>query len=152
MKRGLLLVMLAIGLSACGSSPNEVEPRPIETPKPVVTSVPQSGAAQECARDPAGQIACLIENFALKSCDGAVVLGSMFKTNENDDTFNFRTAYGLDNACRAELEAAVASRSFREEGKGEFVARRNSGYREGVIFGLQTSPDGSVVEWERIQE
>ncbi len=97
-------------------------------------------------------MACLVERFELKSCDSATVLGSMFRANEADETYSYRTAYGLSSDCVSELQDAANQRSFRENDKGELIAKQRSGYRETLIIGLQVSPDGSVVEWERIQE
>ena len=76
----------------------------------------------------------------------------MFRANEAEETFEHRTAFGLDNACFAELETAARRRNFNEDDKGELVAKSANGYRETLIIGLQISADGSVVEWERTQE
>lgn len=116
------------------------------------SNVAAQTAAEPCERDAAGQMACLIERFELESCDSATVLGSMFRANEADETYSYRTAYGLSSDCVTELKVAAERSSFRENDKGELIAKQRSGYRETLIIGLQVSPDGSVVEWERIQE
>lgn len=122
-----------------------------QPPKPPSTSA-DTGETDGCERDASGQVDCLKAAFDLESCDDAAVLGSAHSSSATDKTFNFRTAYGVKNACRAELEAAIKARGFRDVGKGQFVSKREPDYRESVIFGLQTSPDGSVIEWERIHE
>ena len=109
-------------------------------------------SATDCGRDEAGQVSCLVSAFDLKECGEAKVLGSMFRANEAEETFEHRTAFGLDNACFAELETAARRRNFNEDDKGELVAKSANGYRETLIIGLQISADGSVVEWERTQE
>lgn len=76
----------------------------------------------------------------------------MFRENEADGTYSFRTAYGIDADCLAELNDAARKNSFREDEKGTLVAKPRTGYRETIIIGLQISQDGTVVEWEREQQ
>ena len=76
----------------------------------------------------------------------------MFRENERAETFEHRTAYGIDGKCLADLQEAAKRRNFREDDKGELVAKPRTGYREKLIIGLQISADGNVIEWERVQE
>ncbi|WP_298466245.1 hypothetical protein [uncultured Erythrobacter sp.] len=149
--------VLVLALGACDNAPSQPEAQPKQPAavgKPVAS--PLTGDAtsetETCERDAAGQVACLNEKFALELCGGAQVLGSMFRENEADGTYSFRTAYGLNADCLSELKDAARKNSFREGDKGELVAKPRTGYRETIIIGLQISQDGTVVEWERTKE
>ncbi|MDJ0641331.1 MAG: hypothetical protein QNJ15_00805 [Erythrobacter sp.] len=153
-----MLAPLAIAATACGG---DSQPSASDTASQSVDDVETGGVeavadadaeVAECGRDAESQVSCFVRAFKLKECDAAQVLGSMFRANDAADTYEHRTAYGLDNACLADLEGAAKRRNLRENEQGELVARRKNGYREKLIIGLQVSPDGTVVEWERTQE
>ena len=118
----------------------------------VVATNSTTPSTAECDQDAAGQVSCLVSAFDLEKCSDAKVLGSMFRANEAEGSFEHRTAFGLDKACLAELEASAKRRNFSEDDKGELVAKSTDGSREKLIIGLQISADGSVVEWERTKE
>ncbi|MEL6528656.1 MAG: hypothetical protein AAFQ27_01760 [Pseudomonadota bacterium] len=147
---------LTVGLSGCGdrSDTSERNNTP-ETGSPSVEQAPAAASSvqsEECGRDAAGQVDCLARSFAVENCSAGQVLGSMFRENEVEETHSYRTAYGLSSDCVVELKSAAKRRGFRENDKGELIAKPRSGYRETLIIGLQISADGSVVEWERVQE
>lgn len=102
-----------------------------------------------CERDGDGQIECLKQSFGLTECGEAAVLGSMFRDNDASKAYSHRTAFGLGNSCVEDLRDGATSLGFRENDRGELVGRLREGYSETLIFGLQVSTDGSVVEWER---
>ncbi len=154
--RTAIAVVLTLGLAACSDAPekpatSDETATPSETAN-TVQILPSKADPASCERDAAGQVACLNSAFELESCGDAQVLGSMFRENEADHTHSYRTAYGLSNGCVEELKTAAKRRNFRENDKGELIAKPRTGYRETLIIGLQISADGSVVEWERIQE
>lgn len=149
----------ALGVTACGdvaTEPTADAPEAASAVQPEKTGSPervrQANEAAACERDADGQTACLIQAFQLEQCDSAAVLGSMFRENEVGATYAHRTAFGVDAACAAELREVSRKRGLRENDKGEFVLTHEGGYRETLIFGLQISEDGSVVEWERTQQ
>lgn len=152
-----LVAMASVG--GCADETADIRPpaKPSEAPgagsigerTPIATG--HSDPAS-CDRDETGQIACLGDRFALTECDKGAVLGSMFRENEAKGTYQYRTAFGLDRSCISELREAAPKRGLRKNDKGEFVLDRGEGYRETLIIGLQVSADGSVVEWERVQE
>ncbi|MEM7664606.1 MAG: hypothetical protein AAF250_02000 [Pseudomonadota bacterium] len=160
MRTGVAVALAsALSVAACGDAVTEPAS---DAPEAAAVSLPektgnperfrQANEAGACERDADGQTACLIQAFQLERCDSAAVLGSMFRENEAEATYAHRTAFGVDATCAAELREVSRKRGLRENDKGEFVLTREGGYRETLIFGLQISEDGSVVEWERTQQ
>lgn len=150
----LVVLSLALGLAACGDSADEgdatSDAKSVADDDSKVVST--SHDPNTCERDAEGQLICLNERFSLKQCGDARVLGSMFRQNEEQGTYSYRTAFGLKNACVGELKEAATRSLLKENDKGEFVLERQDGYREMLIIGMQISEDGSVVEWERTKE
>ena len=159
---GRSIIVVSLALAACSDEPVE---DPI-TEDPSLAELgdcqsPTSGTCliaslddsnRTCGMEGSDQVGCLTRAFELENCGDAVVIGQTHDGAPDLETYNHKVSFGLDNACKSELREAIISRGFRAGDKGEFVRKRSVNYREVLIFGLQISNTGSVVEWHRIQE
>jgi hypothetical protein len=149
--RRLAALVGALALAACASEAPEPAPRDDSA---AVSTAPSAAPSRSdlpdaCARDAKAQVACLIAAFALDQCDDATALSSMFKDNAAQQSYEHRTVYGIGAACLAELEDKARLRGLVANERGEFAGEIESGYSESLIIAMQTSQDGTVIEWGR---
>ncbi|MEO0461711.1 MAG: hypothetical protein AAF127_01170 [Pseudomonadota bacterium] len=155
--RDALALAALIAVAACAAGTSE---EPQEQPDTASgqsapdASTPQSTQAASnlpdaCERDANSQLACFLNTFELEQCDGTTALSSMFKDTEAEGTYEHVTLFGVSDVCLDELKGKALTRGLRENDRGEFAGEIESGYREALIIGMQTSKDGTVIQWER---
>lgn len=105
--------------------------------------------AKSCERSAAGQSACLIEAFSLTECSEIEPLGSAFRDNEKDGTYQHRTAFSAPAQCIAELRKAADRRGFSAGDERRWVDPYRPDYSELLLITVTSPAEYGSIEWER---
>jgi len=82
-----------------------------------------------------------------------VPVSSMFRENESEGSFEYRTAFSAEPACLEALREAAIARGFDDNtGPGVFALEPEPGYRELLIITDPTDNMQGGIEWERAKQ
>lgn len=77
----------------------------------------------------------------------------MFRENESEGSFEYRTAFSAEPACLEALREAAIGRGFEDNmGPGVFALEPEPGYRELLIITDPTENMQGGIEWERAKQ